>query len=331
MRISVGSPVAPFLHAAAPFLQDRTPDQLKEGMVVNVKGAGSSDLAVARLIQDGSQYMARVAGTTMGLADVDINYKPADDQKALGLATFRGTKGWFALSMKSTKGLIEGIERLRSTEWSKWTEAQRQAFVQANETILHEAAHVTLNGYTREDVSAWHNADRSIEEGISEVATMTHIGDFMREEFGVEIGDLTDRISQSTSAYTRYSERLQRLVGMGTDGSRAQVAAGASMVGDGVRADQRTAELARRIGLNLGGETAPQAIVDEIRKTIPGFVAEQNGTRTKLMELQAALVDHRNGQPLQDVAGFIRDLRERYDKGLPALSPRKNGHEPIAD
>jgi hypothetical protein len=188
---------------------------------------------------------------------------------------------------------------------------------------------VTLNGYTRDDVNAWHDADRSIEEGISEVATMTHIGDFMKDEFGIDIGDLTNRISQSMSAYTRYSERLQRLIGMGSDGSRAQVAEGASMVGDGVRADEREAEMARRIALNLGGANAPQAIVDEIRKTIPGFIAEQNGTRTKLMELQAALVDHRNGQPLQDVAGFIKDLRARYDSGLPALATRKNGFQPI--
>ena len=103
------------------------------------------------------------------------------------------------------------------------------------------------------------------------------------------------------------------------------------MVGDGVRADQRTAELARRIGINLGGASAPQAIVDEIRKTIPGFIAEQNGTRTKLMELQAALVDHKAGQTIADVNAFIQDLRARYDAGLPALAPRKNGHEPIAD
>jgi hypothetical protein len=315
--------------ATSPYLQDRTPDQLKEGMVVAVKGAGANDLAVARLIQDGAQYMAKVANTTMGLANVDINYKPADDQKALGLATFQGLKGWFALSMRSTKGIMEGIERLRTTKWSDWTEAQRQAFVQSNETILHESAHVTLNGYTREDVNAWHDADRSIEEGISEVATMTHIGDFMREEFGIDIGDLTDRISQSASAYTRYSERLQRLVGMGTDGSKAAIAEGASAVSDTVRADRRTAELARRIGLNLGGADAPQAIVDEIRKTIPGFIAEQNGTRTKLMELQAALVDHKAGTRLADVDDFISDLRARYDAGLPALAPRTNGYQPI--
>lgn len=315
--------------ATTPYLQDRTPDQLREGMVVAVKGAGASDLAVARLIQDGAQYMARVANTTMGLADVDINYKPADDQKALGLATFQGLKGWFALSMRSTKGIMEGIERLRTTGWSDWTEAQRQAFVQSNETILHESAHVTLNGYTRDDVNAWRDADRSIEEGITEVATMTHIGDFMRDEFGIDIGDLTDRISQSTSAYTRYSERLQRLVGMGTDGSRPAIAAAASAVSDTVRADQRTSEIARRIAQNLGGADAPQPIVDEIRRTIPGFIAEQNGTRTKLMELQAALVDHRAGKPLADVEGFIQDLRARHDAGVPALARRTNGFQPI--
>ena len=310
-------------------LQDRTPDQLKDGMVVTVKGAGSADLAVARLIQDGAQYMARVANTTMGLATVEINYKQADDQKALGLATFQGTKGWFALSMRSTKGLLEGIDRLRTTPWASWTEAQRQAFVQANETILHEAAHVTLNGYTREDVAAWHNADRNIEEGISEVATMTHIRDFIREEFGIDAGDLTDRISQSTSAYTRFSERLQRLVGMGTDGSRDAIAAAASIVSDGVRADQRAGELARRIGLSLGGETAPAAIVEEIRKTIPGFIGEVNGTRTKLMELQAALVDHKAGQPLADVDAFIAELRARHDRNLPAFGAPKNGYQPL--
>ncbi len=328
------SPPAPTTLMSTPIatstpLQDRTPDQLKDGMVVTVKGAGSSDLAVARLIQDGAQYMARMANTTMGLATVEINYKRADDQKALGLATFQGTKGWFALSVRSTTGLLEGIERLRTTPWANWTEAQRQAFVQSNETILHEAAHVTLNGYTRDDVNAWHDADRNIEEGISEVATMTHIRDFMLDEFGVDTGDLTDRISQSTSAYTRFSERLHRLVGMGTDGSKAAIAAAAAIVSDGVRANDRAGELARRIGLNLGGATAPAAIVEEIRRTIPGFIGEVNGTRTKLMELQAALVDHKAGQPIADVDAFIADLRERYDHNLPAFGAPKNGHQPL--
>lgn len=329
MRISMLDPAAASVAPALPPLQERTPEQLKDGMLVTVKGAGSSDLAVARLIQDGAQYMARAANTTMGLATVEINYRRADDQKALGLATFQGTKGWFALSMRSTKGLLEGIERLRTTKWADWSEAQRQAFVQANETILHEAAHVTLNGYTREDVGAWRTADRNIEEGLSEVATMTHIGAFMREEFGLDIGPLTDRISQSTSAYTRYSERLERLLGMGTDGSRDAIAAAASVVSDGARADQRAAEIARRMGAELGGPDAPVAIVDEIRKTIPGFVAEQNGTRTKLMELQAALVDHKAGRPISDVGAFIADLRARHDAGVPAFAPRTNGYQPL--
>ena len=326
----VPAPVAPSTPiAAAPPLQDRTPDQLRDGMVVTVKGAGSDDLAVARDILYGALFMARKANTTMGLATVEINYKRADDQKALGLATFQGTKGWFALSIKSTTGLVEGIERLRTTPWASWTESQRQAFVQANATILHEAAHVTLNGYTREDVNAWHGADRNIEEGISEVATMTNLREFIREEFAIDTGDLTDRITQSTSAYTRFSERLHRLVGMGTDGSKDAIAAAAAIVSDGVRADQRAGEIARRIGLNLGGADAPAAIVDEIRKTIPGFIAEQNGTRTKLMELQAALVDHKAGKPLADVDAFIAELRAQHDRNVPAFGAPKNGYEPL--
>jgi hypothetical protein len=331
MRILSPAFVAPATPTAAtpPPLQHRTSDQLREGMVVQVKGAGSDDFAVARLIQDGAQFMARIAGTTMGLANVDINYKRADDQGALGLATFQGTKGWFALSIRSTQGLMQGIERLRTTPWSEWSEQQRQAFVQANETVLHEAAHVTLNGYSQADVNAWHRADRSFEEGLSEVATMTHIGDFMREEFGVDIGDLTNRISQSTSAYTRFSERIQRMLGMGTDGSREALKAAAAFVSDGIRADQRIPEIARRIGLQLGGPDAPQAIVDEIARTLPGFVAEQNGTRTKLMELQAKLVDHRAGRPLGDVDAFLEQLRVEFDHGRPALTPWLNGHDPI--
>ena len=326
------APIAPSpsrAAAVAPPLQDRTSDQLKEGMVVAVKGAGSADLAVARLIQDGAQYMARVADTTMGLATVQINYAEADRQGALGLATFQGNKGWFALSQRSTKGLLEGIERLRATPWASWTEAQRQAFVQANETILHEAAHVTLNGYTDADVNAWHRANRDFEEGLSEVATMTHIRDFMQDEFGVDIGDQTNRISQSTSAYTRFSERIERMLGMGTDGSAAAVAAAASLVSDTVRADQRLPEIARLIGVQLGGPDAPQAIIDEIAATLPGFVSERNGTRTKLMELQAALVDHHAGVEI-DVAELIARVRAE-DAPNPTLLPAPvNGYEPIA-
>jgi hypothetical protein len=331
MQISPNVSVAPMSTRAAalPPLQDRTPEQLRDGMVVTVKGAGSEDVAVARLIQDGAQYMARIAGTTMGLATVEINYKQADQQGALGLATFQGLKGWFALSTRSTVGLLEGIQRLRTTEWSAWTERQRQAFVQANETILHEAAHVTLNGYTREDVDAFHRANRDFEEGLSEVATMTNIRAFMQDEFGVDIGDQTDRISQSTSAYTRFSERISRMLGMGTDGSRDALAAAASFVSDKVRADQRIPEMARRIGLALGGDTAPAAIVAEIAKTLPGFVAEQNGTRTKLMELQAALVDHKAGRTLDDVDAFIARLRDEHDRGVPAFAPRVNGYAPL--
>jgi hypothetical protein len=337
MQILAPSSPAAFIPPAAasaaphlPPLHKRTPEQLRDGMVVNVGGAGSEDIAVARLIQDGAQFMARVAGTTMGLATVEINHKGADKQNALGLATFQGTKGWFALSTRSTQGLMQGIERLRTTPWQQWTEAQRQAFVQANETVLHEAAHVTLNGYTPADVNAWHRADRSFEEGLSEVATMTHIAQFMREEFGVEIGELTDRISQSTSAYTRFSERIQRMLGMGTDGTRDALAAAAAYVSDKVRADQRIPEMARLIGTQLGGPDAPQALVDEIARTLPGFVAEQNGTRTKLMELQAALVDHRTGRPLADVDAFVTQLREQYDRDRPTLVPDVNGYEPIA-
>ncbi|MCW2928573.1 MAG: hypothetical protein JWM86_2541 [Thermoleophilia bacterium] len=315
--------------AALPPLQERTPEQLKEGMVVAVKGAGSADVAVARLIQDGAQFMARTAGTTLGLATVEINYAAADRQGALGLATFQGTKGWFALSQRSTKGLLEGIERLRSTPWTQWSEGQRQAFVQANETILHEASHVTLNGYTSADVNAWHSANRDFEEGLSEVATMTHIADFMRDEFGLEIGDQTERISQSVSAYTRFSERIQRMLAMGAGGDRAALAAAAATVADGIAADQRIPEIARRMGLALGGPTAPAELIAEIAKTLPGFVAEQNGTRTKLMELQAALVDHKAGHPLADVGGFLTELRERHDAEAPAFTARTNGFTPL--
>ncbi|MCW2925457.1 MAG: hypothetical protein JWM98_2861 [Thermoleophilia bacterium] len=326
---SPASPIAPASTAPAlPPLQQRTPEQLKEGMVVAVKGAGSADLAVARLIQDGAQYMARAADTTLGLATVEVNYAAADRQGALGLATFQGNKGWFALSQRSTKGLLEGIDRLRTTKWSDWTEAQRQAFVQSNETILHEASHVTLNGYTNADVDAWHGANRDFEEGLAEIANMTHIRPFMQEEFGVDIGDATDRISQSVSAYTRFTERIERMIGMGTDGSAAAIAAAGSRIGDKVPADQRLPEIATAIGLALGGPTAPPALVAEIAKTLPGFVAEQNGTRTKLMEIQAALVDHAAGRPV-DVPALLAHLHE-LDAAHPALTPpRTNGFEPL--
>ncbi len=334
MHLSTIAPLAPLAATttapALPPLQDRTPEQLREGMVVDVRGAGSDDIAVARLIQDGAQYMARVAGTTMGLATVEVNYKRADQQGALGLATFRGNSGWFALSQRSTSGLLEGIERLRTTDWAQWTEAQRQAFIQANETILHEAAHVTLNGYTSEDVRAWRSANRDFEEGLSEVATMTHIRAFMQDEFGIELSELSDRISQSTSAYTRFSERISRMLGMGTDGSRQALAAAASYVGDKVRADERIDEIARRMGAALGGADAPQELVEEIARTLPGFVAERNGTRTKLMEIQAALVDHKAGNTIADPGGLVARLRAEFDDLAGNAPFATNGDEPIA-
>lgn len=325
---SVGRP--PATAPQLPPLHLRTPEQLKDGMVVTVKGAGSADLAVARLIQDGAQFMARTAGTTMGLATVEINYREADRQGALGLATFVGNKGWFALSEASTKGLMEGIARLRSRPFDAWSEDERQSFVQANETILHEAAHVTLPAYDSANVNAWRRASRSFEEGLSEVATMTKIGDFMREEFGVQLAPLTDRISQSTSAYTRYSERIERMLGMGTDGSPAQIRQAASHVGDNVPADRRLQAIAQLVGSNLGGTDAPQELVTEIAKTLEGFVEERNGTRSKLMRLQAALVDHRAGKPV-DVQQVLAQARALDAvAGRPLGPPERNGDRPIA-
>lgn len=314
--------------AGLPPLHQRTPDQLRDGMVVAVKGAGSDDLAVARLIQDGAQYMARVAGTTMGLANVDINSKSIDRAGALGMATFYGGKGWFGLSQQSTTGLMEGIQRLRTTPWGEWTESQRQSFVQANEVILHEAGHVTLDSYTPAAISKWAGAPRDFEEGLTEIATMTRIGDFMREEFGVEVGSLTDRISQSTSSYTRYTERIARMLEMGGDGSAAALREAASLVSDRVPADQRLNVIAQRVADNLGGPGVPRELVAEFAKTLPGFVAEENGTRTKLMKLQGAFVDIKAGKAV-DVAALLADVRALdLPAGRPASPPV--GTEPIA-
>lgn len=309
--------------AALPPLQDRTPEQLRAGMVVTVRGAGSADLAAARLIQDGAQFVARAAGTTLGLKTVEVNYAAADRQGALGLATFQGTEGWFALSQRSTTGILEGIQRLRTTPWAAWSEAERQAFIQGKETILHEAAHVTLDGYSSADVAKWRGANRDFEEGLSEVTTMHHIGAFMRDEFGVDIGDTSNRISQSVSAYTRFTERIERMVAMGTDGSEAAIAAAAARISDRVPADRRLEAIAQGIGDALGGPTAPPELIAEIAKTLPGFVAEKNGTRTHLMELQAALVDHAAGRPI-DLAALLADGPE-----IDATPPRTNGFDPL--
>jgi hypothetical protein len=56
-------------------------------------------------------------------------------------------------------------------------------------------------------------------------------------------------------------------------------------------------------------------------------VAEKNGTRTKLMELQAALVDHAVGRPLVDPAGFVQQLRETFD--IEPYDAPVNGFEPL--
>lgn len=320
-RTSAPAPTLPPLHL-------RTPEQLKAGMVVEVRGAGSDDLAVARLIQDGAQYVARTAGTTMGLATVTINDRSADAQGALGLATFYGTKGWFGLSMRSTQGVMEGIKRLREKPFDAWTESERQAFIQGNETILHEAGHVTLPAYDGANIGAWRGAPRSFEEGLTEVVTMHRINDFLKDEFAIDVPELSSRITQSTSAYTRYTERIERMLGMGTDGSRARVADAASQVADNVRPDRRLHDIAQRVVTNLGGASAPAQLVDEIARTLEGFVAEQNGTRTKLMTIQAALADHRTGKPV-NLNSLSADLRrlDRHNQGV-APGPRV-GSDPI--
>jgi len=224
---------------------------------------------------------------------------------------------------------MEGIARLHATAWDKWSESQRQDFIQANETILHESGHVTLPAYDNANINAWHGAARSFEEGLTEVVTMTHMRDFMKDEFGVDVGDLTNRITQSTSAYTRYTERITRMLGMGTDGTPTAIAAAASLVADGTRADRRFDVIAQRIATNLGGASAPKAIVGEVAKTLEGFVDENNGTRTKLMQLQGALVDGNAGKPV-DVAAVIAAAR-KLDAHNPALGVPGpvNGTDPL--
>ena len=59
------------------------------------------------------------------------------------------------------------------------------------------------------------------------------------DEFGVELSPLTNRITQSTSAYTRYTERITRMLEMSGDGAAADLKTAASLVADGVRADQQ--------------------------------------------------------------------------------------------
>lgn len=324
---------APGVAEPLPPLQNRTPEQLKDGMFIKVTGAGSDDIAAARLIQDGASFIAKIAGTTVGLKNVAINDKSMDRDGALGMATFNGTDGWFGLSHRSTQGLLEGIKRLRETPFEKWTETDRAKFVQANETILHEAGHVTLPAYDRENVRAWAGANRGLEEGITEVVTMGSIGQFMKEEFDVDVPQLTDRISQSTSAYTRYSERIKRLLSMGTDGTDANVQEAARQVADNVRADLRQRSMAERIATNLGGADAPKALTDEITKTIDGFIAEQNGTRTRLMEIQSALVDFKaskeTGKPF-DLKKVQQELA-KIDANIKTLAPPEvNGTKPIA-
>ncbi|MBC7644371.1 MAG: hypothetical protein H7123_04535 [Thermoleophilia bacterium] len=314
---------APTQSTGVPFLQDRTDAQLKDGLVVNVKGVGAGDFAAARLIQDGASFIAKQAGTTLGLVDVTINDSSADSQGALGLATFNGNKGWFGLSKRSTAGVMEGIARLHATPWDKWTESQRQDFIQANETILHESGHVTLPAYDNPNINAWHGAARSFEEGLTEVVTMAHMRDFMKAEFGVDVGDLTNRITQSTSAYTRYTERITRMIGMGTDGSPAAIANAASLIADGTRADHRFDVIAQRIAANLGGPNAPKVIIDEIARTLEGFIDEKNGTRTRLMQLQGALVDGAAGKQV-DIAALLKSVH-----ALTAKHPDSQVHGPV--
>lgn len=316
-----------------PPLQDRTPEQLKDGMFVKVSGAGSDDIAAARLIQDGASFVAKQAGTTVGLKTVSVNDKSIDRAGALGMATFNGNDGWFGLSQRSTQGILDGIKRLRDTPYERWSESDRAKFLQANETILHEAGHVTLQGYDSSQVRAWSGANRDFEEGLTEIVTMGSIGDFMKAEFNINVPQTTDRITQSTSAYTRYTERIKRMIAMGTDGSAAQVNDAARQIGDNTRADQRIPAIAARIATNLGGPGAPKEITDEIAKTLPGFVAEQNGTRTRLMELQSALVDFKAakdaGKPFD--WGVVKSELASIDANIHSIGPRPvNGSKPIA-
>ncbi len=327
--VSVAKPAVTADEPTVP-IQNRTPEQLKAGMFVKVNGAGADDLAVARLVQDGAAFIAKKAGSPVGLKTVDINDQSVDNAGALGMATFHGNEGWFGLSVRSTKGIFEGMKLLKTTPFDQWKEAQRDSFVQANEAILHEAGHVTLPGYDSKNISAWYSANRDFEEGLTEVTTMHSIKDFMKDEYGIDEPATTDRIQQSTSAYTRFTERLQRMMQQGTDGSFAAVGALSSKVADGVPADQREITMAKAIVDNLGGPGVPDTVAKDIASTLPGFVAEKNGTRTHLMEIQAALVDHKNGQTVDWAKLVASNPAAAPERVVVGQDPAKVGKRAIA-
>jgi hypothetical protein len=272
-----GAPAAPKL----PPLQLRTPEQLKDGLVVEVRGAVDDALAAARLVQDAAQYVAQRSGTTMGLGRVTLNDKNVDNKGALGTATFVGTTGVFNLSERSTKGIMAGVERLRaagtdpSTGFDSWTAREQQSLV---------------------------------EEASATLSTEALLRDFVREEFAVETPDAAWAIQRNTDAYAGYTTQLRRLVEQATPDAQS---AGdlANRIANDIVPTAREEVLASTLATHLGGSGVPDTVVREIADTVPQFMVERRGSRTRLMEIQAWLTDHKAGRA-DEVDALMARLEE---------------------
>ena len=309
------------ISAPPKFLQDRSAADLGRGLKIKAYegtppdqasdpttpkptpiGKDWADLAVARLIQDGANFVAGEANVKPSLNRVFVNDAESDKLGAAGYA-FLDNKGGggFSLSNTSTRDLFEGISLLQKQPYETWTAQQQGGFAEGISTVLHELGHITLPAYDKKTRTSWDrhwDLNHGIEEGLTELSSAEQLPRFMKQEFGVDLPAQTADTIKNTAAYTRWTARLTELHDLAGIDDPAAVAAAARKIGDATYPGSRNGTMARAIADRIGGPDAPAELVKDIRTNIPYYSHEISGSRTKLRLALQALEDHQRGNPI---------------------------------
>jgi len=291
-------------------LQDRTPQQLRAGLTLDVRGGeGDSAVPLARLMQDAAQWKAGQEHTDPSLATVQLHDKWGDrlakspyswlqklpvigDRFApyQAFSDFDGSKGHLQLSDSQSTFVEAGIAHLHKEAFNKWNEVDQSSFIEANATILHELGHLTLKNYSTATINEHDHADLGMEEGLAELLSVEELPEFVKHEYGIKMDKLDERLQTTASVYTPYTARMRRLFELsGVDGHK-QVLLAARLLSAGVTPAERPAMLASEIAGELAGKNAPKALVDNLAEAIPSYLNDSASNTT--MRLVANLRDH---------------------------------------
>ncbi len=307
-------------------LQARTLEQLRDGMRVKVDGIPAAgkpgapseldSMALARLMQDAAVWHAREGATTVALATVKLHdvwgdrfsEKPWSWLSKIPLIgdRFGGYQAWanfnkrgeghFQLVDSHSRNLEAGIARMRERPMDQWSTVERNDFLVANATILHELGHLTLKSYDKQQLKAWEKTSTPLDEGLAELVSIEHLPEFMQHEYGVTVTDGDLQLQRAASVYSTYTARLKRLLDLTGAESRDQVVRGARLIASGVDVAERPSALAGMIALKQGAGRAPKQLVDQLTEAIPDYL--DDGASNHVMQIVAGMRDAAAGATL---------------------------------